>query len=226
MTTFFRFPHTPHLAWLGAGVPRDDKLLTPREASDLLAGDLVLEEKVDGANLGLSLGPDGRLRAQNRGQYLVEPLTGQFSRLSPWLARHRYALTDALDSQLMLFGEWCAAQHSLDYATLPDWFLLFDVYDREQDRFWSTTRRNTLAASSGLAVVPEIGRGRFTLAGLIDLLGIQASRYREGPIEGIVIRRESVAWCDARAKLVRADFTQGIVNHWRHRALQWNQLGR
>lgn len=76
VTDFFRFPHTPHLAWLGEGLPRDEKLLSPNVASALLAGDVVVEEKLDGANLGLSLAPDGALRAQNRGQYLAEPHAG------------------------------------------------------------------------------------------------------------------------------------------------------
>jgi hypothetical protein len=67
---FFRFPHTPHLAWLGEGSPRDDKVLFASEVTALLAGNVVVEEKLDGANVGLSLTPDGGLRAQNRGQYL------------------------------------------------------------------------------------------------------------------------------------------------------------
>ena len=73
MTDFFRFPHTPHIAWLAAGVPRDDKLLSPAEATELLAGEVVLEEKLDGANLGFSVSPEGQVRAQNRGQYLAPP---------------------------------------------------------------------------------------------------------------------------------------------------------
>lgn len=124
MTDFFRFPHTPHLAWLGEGSPRDDKVLSPNEVTALLAGDVVVEEKLDGANVGLSLAPDGGLRAQNRGQYLAEPHAGQFSRLPAWLAQHGDALRSALTPNLILFGEWCAARHSLDYAALPDWFLL------------------------------------------------------------------------------------------------------
>ena len=65
---FFRFPHTPHLAWLGEGVPRDDKVLSPPEVAVLLGADVVVEEKLDGANLGISLSPEGEVRAQNRGQ--------------------------------------------------------------------------------------------------------------------------------------------------------------
>jgi hypothetical protein len=81
MTDFFRFPHTPHIAWLGEAQPRDDKVQSPNEAKALLADEVVVEEKIDGANLGISLGPDGLLRAQNRGQYLAEPHAGQFARL-------------------------------------------------------------------------------------------------------------------------------------------------
>jgi hypothetical protein len=80
MTDFFRFPHTPHIAWLASGVPRDDKVLSPGEVAELLAGDVVIEEKLDGANLGLSVSQDGVLRAQNRGQYLLQPFHGQFAR--------------------------------------------------------------------------------------------------------------------------------------------------
>lgn len=119
-TDFFRFPHTPHIAWLGEGTPRDDKVLSPAEVQSLLAEEVVVEEKLDGANLGFSVAPDGSLRAQNRGQYLTEPHVGQFSRLSSWIAQHSDALLGALSPDLILFGEWCAARHSLDYDTLPD----------------------------------------------------------------------------------------------------------
>lgn len=224
MTEFFRFPHTPHLAWLGEGSPRDDKVLSPNEVTALLAGDVVVEEKLDGANLGLSLAPDGSLRAQNRGQYLVEPHAGQFARLPAWLAQRDDALRSALAPNLILFGEWCAARHSLDYAKLPDWFLLFDVYDRAAGQFWSTPSRNALASSAGLVTVPQVLHGKTTVSKLKKLVADTASRFRAGALEGLVIRRESVDWCETRAKLVRPDFTQAIDTHWRKRALEWNRI--
>ena len=228
-SVFFRFPSTPHLDWLGgAAVPRDDKLLSPKETQALLAADVLVEEKMDGANLGFSLVPDGTVRAQNRGQYLAHPHAGQFARLPDWLAVHGDAVHSALalhaDAGLMLFGEWCAARHSLDYSALPDWFLLFDVYERQSGRFWSSTRRNALAAQCGLVTVPTLFCGRKTLADLKAMLDAAPSRYRAGPLEGVVIRQESAQWCDARAKLVRADFTQTITEHWSRRRLEWNQL--
>lgn len=232
MSEFFRFPHTPHLAWLGAGEPRDDKVLSAQEAAELLAVDVAIEEKVDGANLGFSLGPDGAMRIQNRGQYLEEPHTGQFTKLPAWLQLHAATIGDALlehsEQRLLLFGEWSAARHSLDYTRLPDWFLLFDVFEAgtgaEPGRFWSSTRRNALAAELGLATTPQLARGRFTLAELRTRLLQWPSCFRDGPLEGIVVRHESAIWCEHRAKLVRANFTQAIGEHWRSRRLEWNRL--
>ena len=228
MTDFFRFPHTPHIAWLAGGEPRDDKVLSPKEATDFLNTDVVVEEKLDGANLGFSLFPDGELRAQNRGQYLVAPHVGQFARLPDWLLLHGDRLREALAAHasdgLMLFGEWCAARHSLSYEHLPDWFLLFDVYDRNQSRFWSTPRRNALATTLGLATVSRLLEGRFTLPQVKDALNGQQSLFRQGALEGVVIRRESAEWCEARAKLVRPDFTQTIGEHWSRRRIEWNRL--
>lgn len=220
---FFRFPHTPHLAWLGEGTPRDDKVLAPGEADDLLSGEVVVEEKVDGANLGISVGEDGVMRVQNRGTYLTrDNAHPQFRQLFDWLEVRRIELEDALFPSLILFGEWCVAVHSVRYSRLPDWFLAFDVYDREAGRFWSTRRRNELVDRLRLARVPEVARGRFDLDGLLSLMG--RSRFTDEPSEGLYIRRESADWLEGRAKLVRAAFTQAIGEHWSKRVMERNAL--
>lgn len=224
MNDFFRFPHTGHLTWLGEDMPRDDKLLTPDEVEAILSEEVAVEEKLDGANIGISLDEAGALRVQNRGQYLQAPYRGQFSRLNGWLAQHRYALSDLLDSESILFGEWCAAVHSIEYARLPDWFLLFDLYDRKSGRFASQARRNAIATEAGLTVVPEVLRGRFQLGELLSDLETRQSRFSGSLVEGFVIRRDSGAWCAARGKIVRADFTQAIETHWSQKELRWNRV--
>ena len=226
MTDFFRFPHTPHIAWLAHGAPREDKVLSPAEVRDLLTGEVVIEEKLDGANLGFSVSPEGQVRAQNRGQYLTPPFHGQFAKLGPWLKAHEDRLFDALGTRLMAFGEWCAARHSLDYVSLPDWWLLFDVYDRVECQFWSTYRRNAWAKLHGFNVVPNLHTGRVRMAQLQEWVASEKSKFRHGNLEGLVIRLENADWLESRAKLVRLDFTQAIDSHWRSRALEWNQLSR
>lgn len=225
MTSFFRFPSTPHLAWLSqTTVPREDKLLSPSDERAFLAGEVLVEEKIDGANIGLSLAEDGTLLAQNRGQYLTPPYAGQFARLPEWLTQHEEEIRDQLDASLILFGEWSAARHSIGYDRLPDWFLVFDVFDRAAGRFWSSNRRNALASAAGLAIVPTLLRGYTDLAALEQLLAVGSSRYRAGPMEGLVVRRETTDWCESRAKLVRADFTQAIDEHWSRRRIEWNRV--
>lgn len=222
---FFRFPHTPHLAWLSTGQPRDDKVLSPQEAVALLAHDVTVEEKIDGANLGFSVGEDCVLRLQNRGSYL-NPATAhpQFKPLWRWLEPRREALLDALFPDLMLFGEWCYAVHSIHYTGLPDWFLAFDVYDRAQQHFWSVERRDALFAQLEFRSVPRIASGRFGVPDLERLLG--TSRYGKGPAEGLYVRHDAGGRLQSRAKLVRPAFTQAIEGHWSQRALETNGLVR
>ena len=47
------------------------------EREMFLRHELVVEEKVDGANLGISFGGEAHIRCQNRGEYLQYPYTGQ-----------------------------------------------------------------------------------------------------------------------------------------------------
>lgn len=223
MSELFRFPHTPHLAWLGEGQPRDDKVLAPDEVDALLAHELVVEEKVDGANLGFSVDERGTLRAQNRGTYLErDHLPPQFKPLARWLTPREDDLATSLYPSLMLFGEWCYAVHSVQYERLPDWFLGFDVYDRDEGVFWSAERRDALLDELGIARIPHVASGRFDLAGLRQLLG--PSRVGDGPAEGIYVRREAEGQLVARAKLVRPEFVQAIDEHWSRRALRTNAL--
>lgn len=210
--------------WLGRGVPRDDKVLSPENAQAFLDHPVVVEEKVDGANLGFSLDPADTLRVQNRGAYLEGPMVGQFARLGEWMKRYHEPLSASLGDRLILFGEWCAARHSLDYSQLPGWLVGFDVYDRTEQRFWSTRRRNDLLSGLGIPAIKQIQSGRLTIAALQDLLHQARSQYRDGGLEGIVLRREDSQWLKDRCKLVHPHFTQAIGEHWSKKKLQWNQM--
>jgi len=220
---FLKFPHTPHLAWLAGGQPRGDKVLSPDDAAQFLKGEIVVEEKVDGANVGFSLA-DGAVTAQSRGEYLRPRAHPQFSALWPWLTRRQQALADALGDNLMVFGEWCYAVHSVRYQSLPDWFLGFDVYDRSTGRFWSVARRNDLLGRLGLYTVPELSRGHYTVDALRALISREHSRLGLGAIEGLYLRRDSNGWLEQRAKLVRPEFAQAIGEHWSDRPIERNHV--
>lgn len=223
MTAFFRFPRTPHLVWLGKGRPRDDKVLSSPEADGFLSHDVVIEEKLDGANVGLSVDFDGTLRVQNRGSFLSwDSIHPQFKPLPRWLAEHSEVLTAGLRHGLILFGEWCYAKHSISYTKLPDWFIAFDVYDRNAGEFWSSQRRDVLARRLGLAVVPRLAAGRYDVQRIVRLLG--PSHLADGQAEGLYVRWEDSQWLKRRAKVVRAEFTQAIGEHWSRAVIQPNKL--
>jgi hypothetical protein len=220
---FHKFPHTPHLLWLGPGASREDKVLSPADAEAFLAEEVVIEEKIDGANLGISLASDGRLRPQSRGNYLAPGKShAQWNLLWPWLAERRVALEEGLRGGLILFGEWCYAKHSVPYDALPDWLLAFDIFETHSGHFWSADRRNQWLQGRDIVPMPEITRGRFSLKRVPSLL--DNSRVGHVPMEGIYLRHERAGWLDARAKVVSGAFKQQIEEHWTRHALVPNHL--
>ena len=220
--SFFKFPRTPHVAWLSDGPLRDDKLLSPTEAEGFLSGPLIIEEKVDGANTGISVSESGQLLLQNRGEYLGRRAHPQYAPIWGWLGQRYANLVRELGETLILFGEWCFALHSVRYRALPDWFLGFDVYDRKEGHFWSTPRRNGLFGKVGVVSVPLVARGKYSLDELMQFL--ESSALVSGPPEGIYLRRENEEWLESRAKLVRPEFVQTIEEHWSTRTLEKNRL--
>ncbi|MBI4625765.1 MAG: RNA ligase family protein [Verrucomicrobia bacterium] len=192
-------------------------------AEEFLQEPVVVEEKVDGANLGLSAGPDGRLRAQSRGNYLAPGRChAQWNPLWPWLARRERSLVAALGAKLMLFAEWCHARHTIAYEALPDWFMAFDVFEPDTGVYWSVDRRTVLAAELGVSTVPEVFRGRLALRDVPGLLG--KSALGAVRMEGIYLRREAHGRLLARAKVVGMEFKQQIEAHWTRRTLVPNRL--
>lgn len=219
---FFKFPSTPHLALLGDVDVRNDKVLSETEREKFLEHELIVEEKVDGANLGISFDPNGNLRLQNRGAYLDLPGFGQWKKLEEWLAPRIDSLFECLTDRLILYGEWCYAQHSVFYDQLPDWFLGFDIYDKKAKHFRSVPARDALLERLSVHKVPFIAKGRFSLHDLVNLMG--QSRLGSQLAEGLYLRVDQRARLQQRAKLVRPEFIQAITTHWSRSAMKTNRL--
>lgn len=201
---------------------RGDKVLTESERDEFLRHELTVEEKVDGANLGISFDAGGDIRAQNRGSYLHLPGSGQWKKLGNWLAIHTDTLFEHLSDRYILFGEWCYAQHSIFYDRLPDWFLAFDVFDRESRRFLASARRDRLLSEMHIYKVPGLACGRFTYPEVENLLS--QSKLTDQSSEGIYLRVDHGGWLEQRAKLVRPAFIQSVKQHWSRSAIRPNRL--
>ncbi len=219
---FFKFPSTPHLVTLGEVDIRGDKVMSEPEREIFLQHDLLIEEKVDGANLGISFDVEGDIRAQNRGAYLHLPGSGQWKKLGEWLVPRIDELFERLTNRYILFGEWCYAKHSVFYSRLPDWFLGFDIYDKQSNLFLSSGRRADFFTQMQIAQVPTIARGSFNLLDLKKLLSY--SNLSDQLVEGLYLRFDNDDFLAQRAKLVRPAFIQAVEQHWSRTGITPNRL--
>ena len=116
----FKYPKTMHLeqSRLQSGDAQERI-----KFSSLLGKIIVIEEKVDGANAGISF-ERGELRLQSRGHYLTggarERHYELFKREG---AEKRDELYSILGERFILFGEWLYAKHKVYYDALPSLFL-------------------------------------------------------------------------------------------------------
>ena len=69
MLSIRKYPRTPHIQ--GSRLQAGDEDLEAIPFEEIQGKHLVVEEKFDGANAGISVGPDGQLRLQSRGHYLT-----------------------------------------------------------------------------------------------------------------------------------------------------------
>jgi hypothetical protein len=240
--TLLKYPRTQHIQ--GSRLQRGDEDLKEVPFATLRGAHLVLEEKMDGANSGVSFGPGGQLLLQSRGHYLTGgPRERHFNLLKRWAAAHSHRLYAALGERYLMYGEWLYAKHTVFYDALPHYFMEFDVYDRHQEVFLSTPRRRALL--EGLPVVSvsvlhqgalpslkslrsRLARSAFKTQGWRDAMRRQAQRQGQDvdrvlaetdghdEMEGLYIKWEEAGQVRGRYKLVRATFQAALSQSGSH----------
>jgi len=217
---FFKFPRTRHIYNAGgSSVGRDDLLMDAHEAAVFHSNPLVVEEKVDGSNLGISITEDYKVIFQNRGKLISSASGSQWRQLDEWVSAHPGLWQVLTSPSLLLFGEWCYARHSIEYTRLPDYFIVFDLYDKTAQHFVSRAELERRLEGSGLALVRQIGQAaRLYPHGRDELLLLLEtdSAYYDGKVEGVYLRIDRGAVSGERGKIVRPEFLQNMDDgeHW------------
>lgn len=211
-----KFPRTPHLLNLGATTSDDLVADTPFEQ---LKGAMTIEEKIDGANMGLSLDVTGtEIRVQNRSHWVSSADHAQFKPLDTWVASHRAALLAILDrdpqfpERYLLYGEWCVARHSVLYTKLPDRFIAFDLYDRLDATFTSRRALASLLRGAGVQQVPLLAETHsITREQILEMIQRPSAYSPDARVEGVYVRFEDPdrQITVSRGKVVRGDFIAG-----------------
>jgi len=231
---FIKYPRTPHL--FGSKGTDDDKNLG-REESEAFISDpsLIVEEKLDGTNVGIHFTRAGRMVLQCRGHEITEGMHPQYDLFKQWTSVKRPALEAVLDSRFILYGEWLYAKHSLHYRKLPHYFFEFDVYDKDKEQFLDLDARLRLLEGTGIYTVPVVHRGNVTAAQLQWLIAPSAfessfdnpiTHQADDLMEGLYCRTEAEGHVTGRAKLVRPEFVEKVKQseHWQHKKMIPNLL--
>ena len=236
----YKFPRTPHLINVGAAT--DDDLHTDLAAFSSLVSTscqgtagcparIVVTEKIDGANMGLSLSSSrDRIVVQNRSHYVNSSSHEQFRKLDAWIDRHNEGLRQILDrdpyfaERYILFGEWVYATHSIAYSHLPDWLLVYDLYDRSTKTFTDSQGLKALLEGTNICTVPVLFEGD-RMPTKEELLGMiqRRSQFYDGRVEGVYVKVEENGWVRLRGKVVRSDFIAGN-EHWSRGIIRANEL--
>lgn len=233
-----KYPRTPHLE--GSRLQKGDEDHDQIPYRELEGRTIVVEEKLDGANTGVSYDADCNQLLQSRGHYLLGgPNEGKFSLFKKWAQAHEGALFDRLDQRYVMFGEWLALKHTVFYDWLPHYFQEFDLYDTQTQTFLDTPRRHALLAGSPVQSVPVLYHGPAPKR-LKDLLTLVRPSLAKSPqwenalrqtaerrqmnadrvwaetehshlAEGLYIKVEENGQVVQRLKWVRHDFLQALM---------------
>ena len=231
---FVKYPRTPHL--VGSIGTADDTHLSAQQTADFLANEsLIVEEKLDGTNVGIHFSDDGKLVLQCRGHLVTEGMHPQYDLFKQWTATKQHAFADFLQRRYIMFGEWLYARHNTHYQRLPHYFFAFDIYDKHETVFLDHERRADIIRETVIHTVPVLHAGPATLDQLEKL--ITASQFSgafersstnsaEQLMEGLYLRIEAGGAVAGRAKFVRREFAAKVSQNtnWRHQAVVPNLL--
>lgn len=243
MEMIYKYPRTRHIE--GSRKQRGDEDLKSVPFKEVKGRYLVLEEKMDGANCGISFDTKGHMRLQSRGHFLNGGYgERQFDLLKLWARTFQPALWQVLGSRYVMYGEWMFAKHTVFYDRLPHYFMEFDIFDKETGRFFSTRKRRELLAQAPFVhsvlvldqgccqeleeIVRWIGPSRFisqkpekSLEEQCEKAGVcqemtRAQTDLSGIMEGIYIKVEKGDYVEDRLKYVRPTFLNAILDSQTH----------
>ena len=248
-----KYPRTPHIE--GSRLQPGDEDLSQIPFESIRNKHLVIEEKIDGANSAISFSENGELLLQSRGHYLTGGYRERhYNFMKQWANSHRDTFFEILGTKYIMYGEWVYAKHTIFYDALPNYFLEFDILDRETGIFLDTSARHKLLKGTPVASVPVLGEGIYTseeeILKLIRQSNYVTANQREnlynaavklnldpernakdtdlsGLMEGLYIKVEENNEVTGRMKFVRASFLQHVDfsdTHWLDRPIIPNQL--
>lgn len=234
-----KLPRTLHIE--GSRLSKGESDPDAIEFNKLKGEFLVIEEKVDGTGVSISLDSRFDLKINHRNS----PAVGkEFSQLYAWAEKNWEELLFLLGERYVLFGEWMHNKHTIYYDNLPQYFLESDIYDTQRKIWLSTLARNNLlkghdyikqvpviAAFKPSAInqitqlvgksIYQTNNWKSNLLNKCAMLGanpevIMKETDQSGLMEGLYIKHEDDHQVIGRYKYVRYEFLKSILDSGTH----------
>jgi len=197
------YPRTPYL-WRPD--QRSVALVAPGEVDSWYTEQVLVEEKLDGANVSLWL-EGGSIRAAPRGGRDAMDRARQMGRLRAWTAEHDIQLRPLLANCTAIYGEWLWRRHTVAYDHLPDWLVVLDLWSTGRG-FVPAAEKTCRVEEQRLCLPPVLFEG--VLGSRESLEGLMVrSRFGSETMEGAVLRRDGL-----RCKVVHHGFSRKTDADW------------
>ena len=209
---YFKTPHLPNSPGIGSAT-RDDKILS--SIDHFIGKKLVTTIKMDGSNVCLSR---DFLHARSENG---PPSHKSFSPLKAVYG----AMKNSLDKDLVYYGEWLYAKHSIHYKNLNSYLQIFNIYSISKEEWLSFDDLEKECLKLQFIAVPlmyeEFVENEGDFNDLIKSSLDWLSSVDEDDSEGIVVR-VSDSFKDPEvsiAKWVRKNHVQ-TDDHWLHQEIK------
>jgi len=208
-----KYPRTYHLPY-SPGATKDDKKLQSGWFDNFAGREIIITEKMDGANTSFST-QDVYARSHGAptrdpwSRNLWDPSDGLYWRIKPLIGEDE-----------LIFGENLYAEHSIHYNRLPAYWFMFAQYDKQSNCWASWDDVKYWAQILDVPTVPELWRGIIHSESELEQLVLkfvkEPSTFGEEK-EGVVVRLANSfpeeEFSHSVCKWVRPNHVQTDV-HW------------
>ncbi len=204
----------------GMNIPSKKKCLSANEVNQLINGDIVVEEKIDGGVCGISWDHYNfrHLAVGKHNAIATNDNSKRFYGFNKWIYEN-YEKVQKIPQGWVIYGEWMRACHQIFYDELPDFFMAFDIWNGS--RYIDFENKEKLIEQFGFKMIPAIYSGRIKdVKEIIDM--IKKSKFSSNEkMEGVVVKNYIKG---LMGKFVTREFDDRLDDHWLKKPLIENRL--
>jgi ATP-dependent RNA circularization protein (DNA/RNA ligase family) len=205
--------HVPHKA----NAKRDDLVATLDDCAEIWVKNTSVQEKIDGSQVRMTIFDDepvigNRNHILNKGYSKARTASKlQYAPIWNWWYEHKNLFEELQEAgPYSVYGDWMYMQHGMVYDNLPSYFMTYDVFDYEKQKFLDIKKADTLLRNIGFSVVPLLHYGPIDEFEFLEKLANEKTEFAKDDLrEGVYLKVCDGQYVINRFKMVREGFEQG-----------------